>query len=159
MQYVITALACWLLCELSCLLHELGHAAGDRIGGNHAPWKIRVGSGPRLLEIGRFCFFLIPAGGYYLPEYEDDSKKQKLLMLAGGPLVSLLLTLLFGVLRFFVFPDAASESALLDLRYASAFVFLGNLFQFLFTALPMRYRLVCPGLESDGKKLLALLRT
>ena len=81
---------------------------------------------------------------------------------AFGPIsfttASLLLTLLFGALRFFVFTSAGAENSLLDLRELSSFVFLWNLFQFLFTAIPMRYRVVCPGLDSDGRQILTLLR-
>ena len=159
MKSTVTMLVCWLLGELSCLLHELGHAAGDRIGGSHSPWSIYVGSGPALLRIGRLRFRLIPVGGYYIPEVEQTSTKGAILMLAGGPLVSLLLTLLFGILRFLVFPSAAAENSLIDLHDLSAFFFLWNLFQFLSTAIPMRYHIVCPGLDSDGKQILTLLRT
>ena len=158
MNHVITPLACWVLCELSCLLHELGHAAGDRMGGSRALWRIIVGSGPKLLELGRIRFRLIPVGGYYLPESGEDPAKGMIPMLAGGPTASLLLTLLFGALRFFVFTSAGAENSLLDLRELSSFVFLWNLFQFLFTAIPMRYRVVCPGLDSDGRQILTLLR-
>ena len=158
MQNVITVLVCWLLCELCCLIHELGHAIGHRIGGGRAPWIILVGSGPLLLKVGRFRFSLIPAGGFYCPESEDVSAKEQLLMLAGGPLTSLLLTLVFGVLRFGVFQGAAVEPDLMDFRYLSAFVFMCNLSQFFFTAVPMRYHVVCCGHDSDGKKILTLLR-
>ena len=79
-------------------------------------------------------------------------------MLAGGPAASLLLTLLFGVLRFGFFQTPAGDAALIDLRYLFSFVFLANLFQFFSTALPMRYRVVCAGLDSDGKQILNLLR-
>ena len=155
-----TALLIWLLCTLSVLLHELGHACTFRLGGGKGSWKFLVGSGPQLFDTARLRLHLIPAGGYFAPldDEEPRTRKGKLWMLLGGPLASLLLTLLFGVLRFAVFGSAGPEQAAGGLVYVSTFLLYFNFFQFFFTALPLRYRLVCRGLDSDGRQILRLLR-
>lgn len=159
MKYITTVLLLWALCESSCLLHELGHALGHRLGGRRGAWKILVGSGATFLNTERLSLRVFPMGGYYLPEIEEESKREKLLMLAGGPLVSLLLALLYGLLRFAVFPASNTGDGLIDWGYVSSFLFLWNLFQFLFTALPLRYRIVNRGQESDGRQFLSALKS
>ena len=65
-QCFVRIILIWLLCLLSVLLHESGHALGYRISGGKAGWKVVVGSGPRLISISRFTFGLIPAGLSFL---------------------------------------------------------------------------------------------
>ena len=151
----------WLMCWLSVMLHELGHAIGFRLGSGKGPWRVFVGSGPKLFKVGRLTLMLFPFGGYFIPddEAEPKSKKGKLLMLAGGPLVSLLLTVLFGILRFLIFAPDPSKGILYDmLVYLSAYLLIFNLFQFLFTAIPLRYRIICRGTVSDGMQFVHLLK-
>ena len=89
-QYFVRIILIWLLCLLSVLLHESGHALGYRISGGKAGWKVVVGSGPRLISISRFTFGLIPAGGNFVPAEEPETDKGQIIMLAGGPFLSLL---------------------------------------------------------------------
>lgn len=161
MQTVLTIPLLWLMCWLSVMLHELGHAAGFRLGSGKGPWRVLVGSGPKLLNVGRLVLLLLPFGGYFIPDddAEPKTKKGKLLMLAGGPLVSLLLAVLFGVLRFAVFTPDPSKGMLYGmLVYTSAFLLIFNLFQFLFTVIPVRYRVVCKGTVSDGLQFVHVLK-
>ncbi len=160
MDYAARILLIWLLCLLSVFLHESGHALGCRIAAGKMDWKILVGSGPRILNTAKYAFFLIPAGGYFVPKEELTTKKAKVVMLAGGPLFSLLLTaLFFSICRFSFFGLIDPESALYDVLFpVSGFLFYFNLFQFFFTAVPMRYRIVCGGLESDGFQMIHILK-
>ncbi len=161
MQYILLLPLLWLLAGLSVLLHELGHALGFRIGAGKKPWRVLVGSGPELFTVGRFTAYLIPVGGFFLPVDRDEpqTKKGKILMLLGGPLASLLLAALFFVLRFFVFvPDAAKGALYGMLVYLITFLLLYNFLQFLVTALPIRYRVVCRGMISDGRQIVRVLR-
>ena len=70
MYYFVRILLTWLLCLLSVLLHELGHALGYRISTGKAKWKVIAGSGPRMIGTSKYIFCLIPAGGYFIPGEE-----------------------------------------------------------------------------------------
>ena len=159
MDYVVRIPLIWLLCLLSVLFHELGHALGCRIFAGKAGWKIRAGSGAEILRTANCTFCLIPAGGYFAPEEEPGTKKAKLAMFAGGPLVSLLLAALFCICRFCFFRFAEPGSGLHETGIpVSDFLLYFNLFQFFFTAVPMRYRIVCRGVESDGLQMVHILK-
>ena len=160
MDSIARILLIWLLCLLSVFLHEYGHALGCRLSAGKMGRKIFVGSGPKILSIAKCTFFLIPAGGYFAPGGELRTKKAKVTMLAGGPLFSLLLTALFFCLcRFSFFGMIHPGNELYDVLYSvSSFLFYFNLFQFFFTAVPMRYRIVCRGLESDGLQIIQTLK-
>lgn len=159
MYDVVRILLIWLLCFLSVLLHELGHALGCRIAGEKTEWKIGAGSGPGILRTKRFAFRLLPVGGYFDPREELRTTKIRIVTLAGGPLVTLLLAALFCACCFclagFSDPEGALREVLLPV---SRFLMFYNLFLFFFTAVPMRYRVVCRGFESDGLQILHLLK-
>ena len=160
MYNVVRILLIWFLCLLSVFLHESGHALGCRVAAGKMKWKIRAGCGPGIFSTAKYTFCLIPAGGYFSPEKELRTKREKVAMLSGGPLFSLLLTaLFFSICRFcfFGFTDPGSELYKV-LFPVSGFLFYFNLFQFLFTAVPMRYRVVCRGLESDGLQIFHALK-
>lgn len=110
MYYFIRIFLIWLLCLLSVFLHESGHAAGYRISGGKAGWKVIAGSGPKMISTPQFIFRLIPVGGYFVPGEEPKTKKEKIAMLAGGPVVSLLLTVLFAIIRFCMMRFVQPES-------------------------------------------------
>lgn len=151
----------WILFLLSVLLHELGHALGFRIGAGKKSWKIIAGSGKEILHTERLSFRLFPVGGFFLPDDADEpgTRKGKLLTYAGGPLVSLLLTVLFFVLRFSVLRSAdQTNPTIWALSMLCSALLCFNFFQFLLTALPIRYRVVCKGLRSDGKQFFHALR-
>ena len=159
MYEVVRILLIWLLCLLSVLLHELGHALGYRISGEKAEWKIRVGSGPEILSTAKFTFCLIPVGGYFNPREEPGTRKAKLVTFAGGPVVSLLMTALYCACCFWFARFMDPESMLYEvLSPVSRFLMFFNFFQFLFTAFPMRYRVVCRGIESDGLQIVHALK-
>ena len=159
MYYFVRIILIWLLCLFSVLLHELGHALGYRISGGKAGWKVIVGSGPRIIGKSKYIFCLIPAGGYFIPEEEPETNKAKVSMYAGGPFLSLLQAVLYGIIYFcipeFVQPGSSLFEILLP---ASAFLLYFNFFQFLFTVIPIRYRIVCRGFESDGLQIIHVLK-
>ena len=80
-------------------------------------------------------------------------------MLADGPLLSLTLAVLFGVLRFSLFmPDPSRGMMYGMLVYMSAFLLVFNLLQFLVTVIPIRYRVICSGMVSDGMQFIHVLK-
>ena len=159
MHYFVRIILIWLLCLLSVFLHELGHALGFRISAGKAGWKVIAGSGPRIIGKSKYVFSLIPAGGYFIPEEEPKTNKAKILTLAGGPCLSLLLAVLYGSIYFcipkFIRPGSSLHDILLPV---SAFLLYFNFFQFLFTVIPVRYKVICRGHESAGLQIVHVLK-
>jgi len=107
----------------------------------------------------RYIFCLIPVGGYFIPDEEEGTKKAKMITLAGGPCVSLIQAILYGILRFCIPEFVQSGSGLYEvLLSVSAFLLYFNFFQFLFTVIPIRYRIICKGHESDGLQIIHVLK-
>ena len=159
MYHFIRLLLIWFLCLISVLLHELGHALGYRISGGKGGWRVIAGSGPEIIGSSKLVFRLIPAGGYFLPEEEAKTNKEKLMMLAGGPVVSLLQAVLYWAVCFCIFSFVQPESGLFEILFpTSKFLMYFNFLQFLFTVVPMRYRVVCRGNERDGLQVIHLLK-
>ena len=159
MYHFARLLLIWFFCLISVLLHELGHALGYRISGGKAGWRVIACSGPEIIGSSKLVFRLIPAGGYFLPEEEAKTNKEKLMMLAGGPVVSLLQAVLYWAVCFCIFSFVQPESGLFEILFpTSKFLMFFNFFQFLFTVVPMRYRVVCRGYESDGLQVIHLLK-
>ena len=159
MYNVVKILLIWLLCFLSVLLHELGHALGYRMTEGKAEWRIRTGSGPEIFSTEKLTFCLLPMGGYFDPREKLSTRKAKLATLAGGPLVSLLLTALFCTGCFCLARFMNTESVLYEVLFpVSRFLMFYNFFLFLFTAVPMRYRVICRGFESDGLQIIRVLK-
>ena len=149
----------WLLCLLSVMFHELGHALGYRISGGKAGWKVIAGSGPRMISLRKIIFCPIPVGGYFIPGEEPKTNRGKITTLAGGPLVSLLQAVLYGAAYFCIPGRIQPESSLYGILFpVSRFLMFFNFFQFLLTAVPVRYRLVCRGQESDGLQVVRVLK-
>ena len=159
MYHFARLLLIWFFCLISVLLHELGHVLGYRISGGKAGWRVIAGSGPEIIGSSKLVFRLFPAGGYFLPEEEAKTNKEKLMMLAGGPVVSLLQAVLYWAVCFCIFSFVQPESGLFEILFpTSKFLMFFNFFQFLFTVVPMRYRVVCRGYESDGLQVIHLLK-
>ena len=159
MYHFARLLLIWFFCLISVLLHELGHALGYRISGGKAGWRVIAGSGPEIIETSKYIFCLIPAGGYFIPEEETKTNKEKLMMLAGGPVVSLLQAVLYWAVCFCIFSFVQPESSLWEIQFpTSKFLVFYNFFQFLFTVIPIRYRVVCRGFESDGLQIVHVLK-
>ena len=104
-------------------------------------------------------FCMIPAGGYFIPGEEAGTNKAKVITLVGGFCVSLMQAILYGILHFcipgFVQPGSGLYETMLSV---SAFLLYFNFFQFLFTVIPIRYRVICKGHESDGLQIIHVLR-
>ena len=132
MYDVVKILLICFFCLLSVLLHELGHALGYRITGGKAKWKIRAGSGPKILSTEKFVFCLLPVGGYFAPKEEPGTRKAKLATLAGGPVMNLMLAVLYCACHFCFSRFMDPEGALFEVLFpVSRFLMFFNFFQFL----------------------------
>lgn len=158
MYNIAEILLIWLLCLLSVFLHESGHAAGYRIAAGNVRWKIIAGSGPVMIRTAKYIFRCIPAGGHFIPEKDPGTDKGKIIMLAGGPFVSLVLAVLFAIINRCIFAFLTDSSLYEILLRLSAFLLYFNFFQFFFTVIPVRYRVVCRGYESDGLQIINVIR-
>ena len=82
-----------------------------------------------------------------------------IIMLAGGPCVSLLQAILYGIIHFCILEFAKPGSSLYEILLpVSAFLLYFNFFQFLFTIIPIRCRIICKGLESGGLQIVHKLK-
>ncbi|WP_017185871.1 hypothetical protein [Alkalibacillus haloalkaliphilus] len=141
------------LFPLCTLLHELGHSiAVTTMSKSHA--KIYLGNKNKSklnFKIGRVHFSLNLSLNGYCSWENSLSNRQKLFALIGGPLMSLLLALAFGGI-----------STLTASNTLTAFligIMLYNLIQFLITIIPIRYPKWISGYDSDGSKILRLLKS
>ena len=80
-------------------------------------------------------------------------------MLAGGPFLSLLQAILYWITYFCISGSVQFGSNLSEILLSvSAFLLYFNFFQFLFTVIPIRYRIICKGHESDGLQIIHVLK-
>ncbi len=146
-----------LLIPFFILLHEVGHGLGAVISSNshvHIYLGTKNEKNKENFKIGKLHFHIIWSYIGFAYWEAELNKRQKVAALAGGPLMSLLLTLIFGWLTIIT-----SQSELHQLFFGSL-VF--NLFQFITTIIPVKYPRWMggySGFKSDGLQLLGILRS
>lgn len=145
------------------LLHELGHAMGYQLATGDKEWRIVLGTRKKLFQTKRITVKWIPFSGYmYDPESKADTRAKRIALYSGGPLVSLLFTILFFILRSGNLPVIESDILTQDaLEGMVDIAFSYNLIQLISTIIPMRY----PGSfgpykgsKSDGLRILEELK-
>lgn len=131
MSYIIA----FLLISLAIFIHELGHFIAAKLTG--IPIALFcLGFGPPLLSIKRkntvYGIALIPAGGYVLPEIQDEKEffkipvYKRVIFSIGGPLANVFLCLLcfgtiniifkgFSLYNFFIEPFSITAYFLYDM--------------------------------------------
>ncbi|MCM3711930.1 hypothetical protein [Sporosarcina luteola] len=147
--YIIIAPTC-------VLLHEIGHGLGAVFASkNHV--HIYLGSksekNKEIFRLGRLHFHIIWSYIGFAYWEGELSKRQRAIALIGGPLMSLLLALLFGLLTL-LGPRG-------DMQTLFWWITLVNFFQFAVTIIPMKYPRWMWGYSghpSDGLQLLRLLK-
>ena len=128
----------YLFSMFSILFHELGHLSGYKITIKSNDWIIQIGTGKELFRTKRLRYHAIPIGGAFLFEHELKTKKEQLLISAGGPIFTAILLILLFILQ----------------RHPLGYV--SN-----FTLIPMKYP-ACLGIDdvkvTDGMAILHALR-
>lgn len=138
------------------LIHEVGHLAGYKLAKGDDDWRISLGAGKRLLETKHLRVHIVPWAGYfYWKNPQPFTKKETILIFAGGPLFSLMLALIVFTFQSVV-PDGSS--IFIDyFRPTFAFVRYYNICVLLSSIIPMRYPGFVPLLgnhPSDGMYIL-----
>lgn len=91
----------YFICLFSTVAHELGHIIMAKIFYNVKNCNIDIGSGKSIIKFKNFTIKAIPGFGHAYWEFIDlnsyykSSKLRNIMPILGGPLVSLLITLVF----------------------------------------------------------------
>lgn len=147
----------FLVIPISVLMHELGHGLGVIISSkSHA--HIYLGNtnekNKENFRLGRLHFHIIWSYVGYCSLEKILTNRQRVIALVGGPVMSLLMTLLFLLFTF-----NTSHGDLRSLLWSTTTF---NFLQFLVTIIPItypRWMLGYGGHPSDGLQLLRLLRS
>lgn len=140
---------------ISTFLHELGHIIMTKIFFDVKNCRIEIGIGKNILELKSILIKAIPASGYAYWEFNDrnnyhkSNKYRKIMPALGGPLVSLLMLILFSVIFYKARPSSEFNNFLLKM------FIIGNVSIFVSTILPIKY-LDNP---SDGMCILHILKS
>ena len=143
----------YLFSMFSILFHELGHLSGYKIIIKSNDWIIQLGTGKELFRTRRLRYHAIPIGGAFLFEHGLKTKKEQLLMSAGGPIFTTILLILLFILQRHPLGYIPDDAIVWMRNY--------NLWALFFTLIPMKYP-ACLGIDdvkvSDGMAILHALR-
>lgn len=161
-EFAIAVVAIWSLFFLSTFLHEAGHAVGYLLATGDMHWHIRVGSGIQLLNTRRLTVKLFPFDGFFMPSDQTklDTKAKKILMLAGGPAVSLILAVILLIVRF---GGLSLQPVLFTPSAVEAFINIAlviNLCVLILALIPAHYfHGEIRGRETDGLLMIRILKS
>ncbi len=139
------------------LLHEIGHGIGViATSKSHAHVYLgkRNKKNKEKFRLGRLHFHICWSYVGFVYWEESLDKRQKAVALAGGPIMSLSLMILFGIIVLWM-PQGEFRSFLLG-------VMIFNLIQFFVTIIPITYPHWMgsySGYRSDGLQLIRLFRS
>lgn len=155
LNILLLLLLIWICMFLSMLVHEMGHVLMYRIFFREKDWNITIGVGRTIIKFKKFTVRIFPISGYYNYESKDNgSKFKRIMMYLGGPLVNLLFIVL---LRFLLQMITANKLTFeqKNLVWFLTFTFWFHVFQFVSSAVPMRYSFwPYEGYMSDGMEIL-----
>ena len=140
-EFAIFVCALWVLTFLSTFLHEVGHALGYMIATGDRHWHIRVGSGKKLLNSKRLTVKLLPFDGLLTPLEKNsiDTATKLIIILSGGPVVSLILVIGLLLLKF---GGISFHSELIALSAIKSFISIAlsiNFFILILSVIPTYY--------------------
>ena len=140
-EFAIFVCALWVLTFLSTFLHEVGYALGYMIATGDRHWHIRVGSGKKLLNSKRLTAKLLPFDGLLTPLEKNriDTATKLIIILSGGPVVSLILVIGLLLLKF---GGISFHSELIALSAIKSFISIAlsiNFFILILSVIPTYY--------------------
>ncbi len=150
----------WAICLISILLHEFGHALGYMLVTGDRNWYIQVGQGKNLLTTKALTINIFVIDGFFSPagDKTEYSKSQLVMMLSGGPIMSLLLAAGLSVLIFGgITPPELIASGMIKALFYAAFSI--NLFILLWSVIPARgFFRDMEDVGTDGMQIINALR-
>lgn len=160
MELLLAVVFLWLLSFLVTFLHEFGHALGYMLGAGGRRWHIRVGSGKVLLDTKVLTVKAFPFDGYFSPlEKKIDSHAKLIMVLAGGPVLSLLLVVGLLVLKtsgISIHPEIFGPESMDFLSNYALWMSIGML---IITARPGHYSSgENNGMATDGQKIINVIK-
>lgn len=155
LNILLLLLLIWICIFLINLVHEMGHVLMYRIFFREKDWNITIGVGRTIIKLKKFTLRIFPISGHYNYKSKyDGSKFQRIMTHLGGPLANVLFIVL---LRFLLHIITANKLTFeqKNLVWFLTFTFWGNVAQFVFTAVPMKYSSwPYEGYISDGMEIL-----
>ena len=152
-EILANAAILYLFLMFSILFHELGHLSGYKITGKSSDWVIQLGTGKELFRTKRLRCHAIPIAGAFLFEHELKTKKEQLLISAGGPIFTAILPILLFILQRHPLGYVSNDAIVWMRNY--------NLWMLFFSLIPMKYPAFL-GIDevkvSDGMAILHALR-
>ena len=145
----------YLITMVSILIHETGHLAGYKITTKRNDWIIKVGIRKMLFGTKRLQFRILPLSGDFLIKTPLKKKKEKILMMAGGPLFTAIFMILLFVLQASIPKDVSNDNQ--NYRKLVGFMLYCNVWMLTSSIIPMKY-LPFIGGQSDGMDILHVLR-
>ena len=145
-----------LVIPICTLLHEIGHGIGVVTTSSshvHIYLGMKNKNNKENFNLGRMHFHIQWSYIGFAYWSKDLNKRQKAFALAGGPIMSLLLTVVFGYLSFFEYE--------VMLRQLFGWTAIYNVIQFFVTIIPIKYPRwmgAYHGFPSDGLQLIQVLK-
>ena len=155
LNILLLLLLIWICMFLVNLVHEMGHSLMYRIFFREKDWNITIGEGRTIIKLKKFTVRIFPISGYYNYESKyEGSKFQRIMVHLGGPLANVFfIVLLIFLLQIITANELTFEEK--NLVWFLKFTFWFNVFQFVFTAIPMKYSSwPYVGCMSDGMQIL-----
>ena len=145
----------YMIFMISCFVHELGHIIMAKIFCDIKNYRIELGIGKNIIDFKKFAIKSIPIAGHGYWELEDldrynkSNKLRKIMPTLGGPLFSLVATILMIILYA---KDSGNNQFV---NHMMIYSIVANASFFVSTILPVKY-LYC---SSDGMRILNILKS
>lgn len=145
----------YMIFMISCFVHELGHIIMAKIFCDIKNYRIELGIGKSIIDFKKFAIKSIPIAGHGYWELEDlerynkSNKLRRIMPTLGGPLFSLVMTVLLIIL----YKENSEPNKFVN--HMMIYSIVANASFFVATILPIKY-LNC---SSDGMRIFNILKS